>query len=359
MKPLKVAVLGAGNGGQAIAGWMASQGCEVGITDLFPQYLAPLHTLGGAELSGVVTAKGAFTVHDDPAECVRGADVLVLVTAAPGHKEILEKIAPAISDGQVLIASPGNWAHLTIPTYLRTMGYEPDLIYAETDSLIYACRASAPGKVSVGYVKDELGLGVWPKTETPRVLEMMKPYYPQLKDRGNIFKITLDNVNYSLHPSVLLLNAGWAENAKGDWIFYRQGPTPGIIRVIEGIDSERLALGQAAGVKLSSVYDLLKSYYTVPGQKDLLSLLNLNSAYKDIKAPSTIHYRYFTEDVPYGLVPIRHLCRVFGLATPVIDAVIQLVSTLLGEDFESHGLCLKDLGLEGISREELRRRMKE
>ena len=57
-KKLKVAVLGAGNGGQAMAGWMASQGAEVGITDLYPEYLAPLHKLNKVELSGAITATG-------------------------------------------------------------------------------------------------------------------------------------------------------------------------------------------------------------------------------------------------------------------------------------------------------------
>jgi len=58
------------------------------------------------------------------------------------------------------------------------------------------------------------------------------------------------------------------------------------------------------------------------------------------------------------LVPISRLSRVFGISTPVIDSVIQLVSTLLDQDFETMGVGLKELGLDGISREELCQRMK-
>ena len=35
---MSVAVIGAGNGGTAIAAYMASQGAEVNLSDLFPQY---------------------------------------------------------------------------------------------------------------------------------------------------------------------------------------------------------------------------------------------------------------------------------------------------------------------------------
>ncbi|MCK4591292.1 MAG: NAD/NADP octopine/nopaline dehydrogenase family protein, partial [Candidatus Latescibacteria bacterium] len=155
------------------------------------------------------------------------------------------------------------------------------------------------------------------------------------------------------------LNAGWAENTQGNWIFYKEGPSPGIIRVIEGIDAERLALGKAAGLTSTPVYELLKKFYTVPGQKDLLSLLKLNPAYQEIKAPLAINYRYFTEDVPYGLVPISNLSQAFGLSTPVIDSVIQLASALLGKDFRKAGYGLAELGLEGISKKELFHRLKE
>ncbi len=359
MKKPKVAILGAGNGGQAIAGWMASQGCDVGITDLFPEYLSPLHTLGKVELFGSVVAKGNWTVYDNPAECVEGADVIMMVTAAPGHKGIIEKVAPALKDGQIVVVSPGYWSHLTIPAYLRSMGCEPELIYVETQSLIYACRAVKPGKVFISYVKDELGIGVRPKEEAVRVQEMMRPFYPQLKDRGNIFQVSLDNVNFPLHPSILLLNAGWAENTQGNWIFYKEGPSPGIIRIIEEIDAERLALGKAIGLTLTPVYELLKKYYTVPGENDLLSLLKLNPAYREIKAPPVIDYRYFTEDVPYGLVPMSALSKAFGLSTPVMDSVIQLVSTLLGKNFRKTGYGLAELGLEGISKNALSHRLKE
>jgi opine dehydrogenase len=281
-----------------------------------------------------------------------------MVTAAPGHKRIIEKIAPALEDGQVLITSPGYFSSLTVPVYLKRLGYEPKLVYVETESLIYACRAVAPGKVSIYYVKNEMGIGVKPQKEAARVLDMIGPFYPQLKDQGNVFRVALDNVNFVLHPSILLLNSGWAENTKGNWIFYKDGVSPSVMRVIEGMDAERLSLGKAAGLELTPVYELLKKFYTVPGETNLISLLQRNPAYQNIKAPSLLDYRYFNEDVCYGLVPMVGLSRIFGLGVPVMDSVIQLVSTLLGKDLRKAGLQLSDLGLDGIGQPALARLMK-
>ncbi len=64
-----------------------------------------------------------------------------------------------------------------------------------------------------------------------------------------------------------------------------------------------------------------------------------------IRAPSTLDYRFFTEDVPYGLVPLSELGRLAGVATPAIDAMIEICSALMDRDFRSQGLTLERVGL--------------
>jgi opine dehydrogenase len=52
-----------------------------------------------------------------------------------------------------------------------------------------------------------------------------------------------------------------------------------------------------------------------------------------IKAPSGLDYRYFNEDVGYGLVFLQSLGEQVGVATPVISAVITIVSQLMNRDY--------------------------
>ena len=49
------------------------------------------------------------------------------------------------------------------------------------------------------------------------------------------------------------------------------------------------------------------------------------------------------------------LARQLGLSTPTMDAIIHLQTVFSGEDFQSLGLSTKDLGLAGMSRDQIRK----
>jgi opine dehydrogenase len=74
---------------------------------------------------------------------------------------------------------------------------------------------------------------------------------------------------------------------------------------------------------------------------------------RTIKAPPCLDHRYIHEDVGYGLVPMAALGRLAGVATPTMDALVQLVSVALGVDYARDGLTLERLGLAGKSPAEL------
>jgi opine dehydrogenase len=67
----------------------------------------------------------------------------------------------------------------------------------------------------------------------------------------------------------------------------------------------------------------------------------------------SINHRYVHEDVGYGLVPLAALGRLAGVATPTIDALIQLAGLAVGIDYTRDGLTLERLGLAGKSPSEL------
>ena len=69
--------------------------------------------------------------------------------------------------------------------------------------------------------------------------------------------------------------------------------------------------------------------------------------------------RYITEDLPYGLVPMVHLARQFKVATPIIDGIIALASVVNQTDYLKEGLSLKDLGLQGLNKEQIAKALQE
>ena len=117
-------------------------------------------------------------------------------------------------------------------------------------------------------------------------------------------------------------------------------------------DAERLAVGAAYGVELLSAAEWLVHSYPTHGDT-LYERIHNNDAYGDIMAPKTIQARYMTEDVPNGLVPIAALGHAAGVDTPNIDAVITLACSIYDKDFRAEGRSLKNLGLEGMNKDEI------
>ena len=62
---MKVAVIGAGNGGQAIAAFLAMRGCDVSLSDTDTTRITKLQEKGGIDLTGKIEGSLIFpqTLH--------------------------------------------------------------------------------------------------------------------------------------------------------------------------------------------------------------------------------------------------------------------------------------------------------
>ena len=78
-----------------------------------------------------------------------------------------------------------------------------------------------------------------------------------------------------------------------------------------------------------------------------------NPAYHDIKSPSTIFTRQLTEDIPTGVLPIMELGQAAGVKTPLLESMVNICEGLLNMDLHQNGRILKNLGLEGKTKEEI------
>ena len=70
----------------------------------------------------------------------------------------------------------------------------------------------------------------------------MKILYPAVSKAKNVLETGLNNVNPFIHPPIVLLNTGSTERGNRV-LFYHEGITPSVQRLVEGVDQERLALG--------------------------------------------------------------------------------------------------------------------
>jgi opine dehydrogenase len=156
-----------------------------------------------------------------------------------------------------------------------------------------------------------------------------------------------------IHPPVTLLNAGLLERTGGGFLFYEEGVTESVGRLIEAVDDERIAIAAALGVTILSDPELgvTQGYMR---EADYSTGYSTTPGFLGIGAQSRLDHRYLTEDVGYSLVFLTDLAARLGAPTPVMDAVIAIASVVLARDFRAEGKrTLATLGLEDMSAEQL------
>lgn len=350
---MRISVLGAGNGGQAIAGFLGLSGYEVVLYDIDAQKIKVLKQNGGIQLEGKINGFGkvaCFTT--DVAEAVLGAEIIMVTTVANAHKEVAKSIAPYVEDGQVIILNPGRTCGaLVFKQSLRECGCNKHYYLGEAQTLVYACRVAENGRVNVIGVKDEVLLSGLPAADTDHILAKINPIYPSFKKTDNVLRTSLENIGAMFHPCVLLFNAATIERNEVFW-FYRD-MTEQVAEFIEKFDAERLAVGKAYGIDLLSVKDWIKFAYKDTVGDTLCERMRNNPAYHNIKSPSTIFTRQLTEDIPTGVLPIMQLGKVAGVETPLLESMVNICEALLNMDLHTDGRSLNNLGLIGMSKEEV------
>jgi opine dehydrogenase len=163
--------------------------------------------------------------------------------------------------------------------------------------------------------------------------------------RPNVFDPGLNNPNFLIHPAPMLLNYAAVERADGYLSIMNEGMTPGVLRCLDAVDAEKMALCTALGIEpidIDSLYRELGSgphVYRVQGEP---------FGHRDRIWP-----RYIDEDVPYGTVLMSSLGQQIGVPTPVCDAINDVLSVAEGIDFWKIGRTVEKMGLAGMSVNEM------
>jgi opine dehydrogenase len=355
---MKIAVLGAGAGGTAIAFDCAYHGHEVRLFD-FPQFPENIKTIAEKKC---ITAEGdisgsadvAYAGHDI-VEALKGAELVYVVGPAYSTEPFGKAMAGMLRPGQTVIVSPSSCGGALAFKRAAGLLLEDDSVrVAETSTLHYAVRLARPGHVRV-FLKLKAGnlLAALPGKHTDDILSLISDVYPSMEPAQSVLQTSLQNANPIIHPAVTLANAARIEGTGGDFLFYEEGVSDSTGRMIEALDHERIAIGAKLGIAvlpdpqmgMRQGYMLEDNYGT--GYRKAPGFLGIG-------AQPQLDHRYLNEDVGYGLVFMSRLARQIGVETPTIDAMIQLTSVLMNRDYAAEALRTPEtLGIDGLSAAEL------
>ena len=354
-----IAVLGGGNGAHAMAADLTLKGYEVNMCEA-PEFKESISTTLERQAIDLIDAWGEKhtvklnMVTTNFEEALKGVSYIMMAVPAIGTKSFFNSIMPYLEDGQTVIKWSGNFSALLFASMLKEKGVKKDITLAEGHTLPWGCRLVAPGTAQIMVWVVRLLLATLPAKNIDRVVNDVKKMYPVVAGE-NVLATTLNNLNPVVHPVGSIMNAGWIDTMGKDFYFYRDGNTLSISRGIKAVFEEVSKVANAIGVKMTEYPEedfwkksaIMSTYVRASFDKE--------GAVAKISGPSSVKSRYITEDVPYGLVPIAKLARKFNVATPLIDAVIELASVINQTDYREEGMSLEELGIADLSKEELQR----
>ena len=92
---MNVAVLGAGNGGQSIAGHLTLLGHRVRIYDRYPAVIEPLQEVGAIRLSGAIDGLATpESITSDLPEAMAGAELIMVTVPGFAFEYLAHAMAP-------------------------------------------------------------------------------------------------------------------------------------------------------------------------------------------------------------------------------------------------------------------------
>ncbi len=347
-----IAVIGAGNGGTAIAGdlTLAGHECRLFEFEEWADNVTAVNAQGGITVTGVARtgfAKVALATTDIAA-VLDGAELIMLATQALTHTRVAHAVAPLVRDGQVIILWPGSGGTLEFRRVFDEMGVKADVVLGEAATLPYCCRRlEGPGTVNIHRIDGPRNqVAALPASRTPELMAALKGVYDTVVPARSILEPALYNPNIIVHPAGTLFNMGRIEHSQGEFWMYKEGITPSVKKIIDGMDRERQAIMAVLGYEPMTYEQVFA---------DLFNVSVAEFAVASSKGPFSMQDRYVTEDVPMGVTLTASLGRLLRVPTPTYDSIIHIASLINGTDYYKTGRNLANLKLAGLSPAQLTR----
>ena len=343
----RICIIGAGNGGAAIAGDMTLAGHECRLFE-FQEYranLEPIIAHGGIKVTGIARtgfakiALGTF----DLGEAVGNAELIMVATQALAHERVARDLAPHLVDGQAVMLWPGSGGTLAVRKVWDELGMSRRVLLAESVTFPYCCRRlEGPGTVNIHRIDGPRMLfSALPASDTEAAVAALAGTYDRVvKPAVSVLEPALYNTNIIVHPVGALLNMGRIEYSKGEFYMYKEGLTPSVKKVIYAMDRERQALFRALGYQPYTYDEVFRDCFNMTVEE---------FATTSSKGPFSMQDRYVTEDIPMGATLTASLARKLGVPTPTYDCMIYLASLVNDTDFAAGGRSLENLGLADLS----------
>lgn len=348
-----IAIVGAGNVGQAIAGHMTLLGHNARLYSRWERDFDAINANNGIDFTGDVVghADKPFLTTDLGA-AVEGADTVVVAAPAYAHAFLSAELAKILKPEQLVVFQPSVLgSSLELAKHFSLLN-RPACLIAETPTSLYTCRLRGPAQVYIGAIKPGIQLATIPRNSAQKAIEQLSRYFGnRYIPASDTLSVGLGNPNAVYHVPPALLNIKTVEDS--DKLPLHTLVTPRVAALIHALDLERISLAEAFGVKTPSWWEFLETSYGVT-EGSYVERIVQGYGRQAFPEPDSLTHRYFTEDIPFGLVIWSSLAKEIGLSLPLTDSLIKLSGVICDTDFEATGRTAEVLGVSGCDIETIK-----
>ena len=349
IKSKRVGLAGAGSIALGTAALLVDQGHD-------PMLWSPSGS-GTVGLDGEITAEGALELNFNPRiaksakDLVDENDVLIIALPAYGHKTVMDALAPHIRmEQQVIVSSHASMGALYLMRLLKARNVTVP-ITAWGTTVVTGRRQNGP-VVRVNTVRSRVDLCTIPETQSDCALTMCQSLFgDRFQPRAGLLAVSLSNLNPQNHLGIALGNITRME--RGEVWSQGQNVTPKIGRLLERLDLERLAIADALGLQVKTIFEHFHLSFHVPMASISAMNQQMHEKGNGGTGPATSDSRYVTEDVPYGLQLTAVLGRLVARPAILHEAGIAMFSAMYDRDFARENALLTALQLEQYSLDDL------
>lgn len=338
-RELTLCICGGGGLGTVIAGVAASKGYKVNILTGHPenwnQKIEVYDRIGNKYISDI------DTISANASEVIPKSDIILLCLPGSVIYSQLIKIKPYLHKSSI-VGSVFSCTGFFI-TAISVLGKDARLFGFQRVPFIARVKEYGHSAMLLDS-RRALNIAFWKihgQIQTYFVGILSDMLCTPINVMDHALQATLTNSNPILHPSRLysLFKDFDIRHPFSNIPCFYEDWTDDSSRILIACDREFQTMLHKLG--LASQYTLpLLEYYESSDTKSLTRKIISIESLKGLKVPMTICIggyapdwcnRYFTEDIPYGLLLIKYVCQLNDVLTPNIDMIITWYQSQVGK----------------------------
>ena len=353
---MKIAMVGAGNAGCAVAADLTLKGHEVTL-------IKTSHAMHDDNFNFLKENNGKMTLNEfgeiktayiskvsRDLSLIRDNKIVIIYIQTNFHEQLIEKLAEYFEDGQIVLINPGYLS----TAYIMKHCAGKDLIVAEAESSFIDGRIMEPGLFRVGFRNVRNPIGIYPVARKEEAIKKLDLLDERLVYLDSVVEAALHNPNLVVHTVGSVLSIPRIEYSRGEFCMYHEAYTranPRTWMVLDALDAEKMNVLGKLGFERIPYVEACKYRNSLDETKDAKEVfLDYAEMPTRAKGPTSVDSRYINEDVPQGLVMLEALGKTLGVATPICTALIEIASAALGRSMRAEGRTPERLGIENIDR---------